>query len=1030
MSDNSNNIINNSIKIEINNKVNNNIAYTGLLNQGGTCYLNSLLQTLFMIPEFRLNILNFTYNSSIHGNKDDCIPYQLQKLFIKLNLKKTQYTNTKGLTRSFQWHKNEVLYQHDIQELTRILFEAIEESLLLNSNNMNSLKNNSFIKELFLGNMDNVIKCLKCNNESTRKEDFLDLSLPVINQFENIKNSSLEMGFKNMFKQEVLCDENKYYCETCKEKVEKALKFTRINILPKVLMIQLNRFTYDYEKNSRIKIYNKVSFPLYLNSMLLSGNTNCYDLLNEIINNKEYIDIYKESYSRSSLKCYSLDNVDYELISIVIHSGSAYSGHYYSYIKSFENKKWYKFNDSSIVEIIEDDINSILGCDIELNTSSTAYILTYSKISKDLDKNKLILDKIESYKNKVPNDILNEIDIEYNKVISELNRVEENKIRELHKQIYTIIKAVYPPIHNRHKINKSFEILKSTKIKDLKIKLLYEFGIIKDINNYNEVDLSKYRLRDYNIIQGKLLDTYDNNKEEKTIEECGIIKYKYLTIEEKMHNRDFKQYNSDILNIKVFFWNNAIKNFLESSNLDTNDLVSFSFPHEIIEVNKNIKVIDLYYKIEDLFKERFASLNIKKDKLKLTLYRKHNYSCHYSDIIKINLSSKDINNDDEYQYDNNKSLIACMILDECEILVEEEFYLNSKFKKVFSDKMNKINIRFNNLVNKEKVLKGNIISLDYSFDNSFQIEKNKTIKDIKKKICDIINVNEEDIILKKYSHKGYEFKDLSESLLNFNYPPSSNDIYIEYGTQLNTDQYNINVSLSEIINLDSDNKNNSDRKYALFPFSIKFLGNLIASKKDSIKNLKDIIYAKFYFEFQEICLEEKISNEYNYKNIEYFKDKIDKEIFNFKDMYIREFLVDRPSKIYSDLLTLDKTDINNNKIYIVEFIKDINNKDIEDINQSKMQCFLRYLSPSNWTISNIRNIFLKKNCTIHELVLIISNIFKDININNLAFRKIINGYNQYFDDLRRLEFETPIDKENNYLESFPLFLNKDGSCLM
>ena len=32
------------------------MAYQGLVNEGATCYLNSLLQTLFMTHEFRENI--------------------------------------------------------------------------------------------------------------------------------------------------------------------------------------------------------------------------------------------------------------------------------------------------------------------------------------------------------------------------------------------------------------------------------------------------------------------------------------------------------------------------------------------------------------------------------------------------------------------------------------------------------------------------------------------------------------------------------------------------------------------------------------------------------------------------------------------------------------------------------------------------------------------------------------------------------------------------------------------------------------
>ena len=49
--------------------------YIGLGNQGATCYMNSLLQTLFMTPEVREHIYSYKYDPDIHGNKDNCIPY-------------------------------------------------------------------------------------------------------------------------------------------------------------------------------------------------------------------------------------------------------------------------------------------------------------------------------------------------------------------------------------------------------------------------------------------------------------------------------------------------------------------------------------------------------------------------------------------------------------------------------------------------------------------------------------------------------------------------------------------------------------------------------------------------------------------------------------------------------------------------------------------------------------------------------------------------------------------------------------------
>ena len=50
-----------------------------------TCYLNSLIQTLFMTPEFR----NALYRWKFDGTEEEqakSIPFQLQSLFLKLQV--------------------------------------------------------------------------------------------------------------------------------------------------------------------------------------------------------------------------------------------------------------------------------------------------------------------------------------------------------------------------------------------------------------------------------------------------------------------------------------------------------------------------------------------------------------------------------------------------------------------------------------------------------------------------------------------------------------------------------------------------------------------------------------------------------------------------------------------------------------------------------------------------------------------------------------------------------------------------------
>ncbi len=52
--------------------------FTGMTNQGATCYLNSLVQSLFFLSPFREAVFKWRHNPDIHGSPSDSIPLQLQ----------------------------------------------------------------------------------------------------------------------------------------------------------------------------------------------------------------------------------------------------------------------------------------------------------------------------------------------------------------------------------------------------------------------------------------------------------------------------------------------------------------------------------------------------------------------------------------------------------------------------------------------------------------------------------------------------------------------------------------------------------------------------------------------------------------------------------------------------------------------------------------------------------------------------------------------------------------------------------------
>uniref|UniRef100_A0A8D8T3H7 Ubiquitin carboxyl-terminal hydrolase 47 n=1 Tax=Cacopsylla melanoneura TaxID=428564 RepID=A0A8D8T3H7_9HEMI len=400
--------------------VSNPVSFVGLVNQAMTCYLNSLIQALFMTPEFR----NAVYRWKYEGAEDKTITYQLQKLFVNLQTSSRTAVETTDLTRSFGWESSDAWQQHDIQELCRVLFDALETQF---KESKTATGQADLINNLYQGKMRDYVKCLECGTEKSREDSFLDIPLPVRPFGSNVAYADVMEAMRAFVRPETLDGANQYHCDKCGKKCDahKGLKFTEF---PYLLTLHLMRFDFDYSTMHRIKLNDKVKFPrvLNLNSFYAaepvfekekeeesegfpeeipikcddSSTTDSGSALDDEScqdqDVDEGIDISHPEPSSSSSSATKDPALSargpyvYELFSIMIHSGSASGGHYYAYIKNFSTNEWYCFNDQSVTRITDEDIHKSYGGGPArgyysgvYSSSTNAYMLMYRQIDKE-----------------------------------------------------------------------------------------------------------------------------------------------------------------------------------------------------------------------------------------------------------------------------------------------------------------------------------------------------------------------------------------------------------------------------------------------------------------------------------------------------------------------------------------------------------------------------------------------------------------------------------------------------------------------
>jgi len=272
-------------------------GFVGLKNGGATCYMNSVLQQLFMIRSLRTALLsvkipaeyiddetdddeqrrefdsfsesksflkdnqsikssdsnqfdNSTKNSTNERNEYNVQIYRhIQQIFGHLLESKLQFYIPRGFWKIFKFSGEPVNLrdQHDAVEFLNTVVDSVDEAL-------KSLNCPQICSKVLGGTFADQKICKDCPHRYSREEDFTLLSVDIRHS-QNLKES-LEQYVIG----ELLDGPNAYFCEKCNKKVD-TIKRTCFKKLPSILAIQLKRFDYDWERETPIKFNDYFEFP-------------------------------------------------------------------------------------------------------------------------------------------------------------------------------------------------------------------------------------------------------------------------------------------------------------------------------------------------------------------------------------------------------------------------------------------------------------------------------------------------------------------------------------------------------------------------------------------------------------------------------------------------------------------------------------------------------------------------------------------------------------------------------------------------
>lgn len=336
-------------------------GYAGLRNLSNTCYLNSLVTQLFMNVSFRAFMLNAEVNDGQN------LLFETQKLFAFMQESLRRCVDPEECVATIKTYEDsqiDIHNQMDVDEFYNLLFDRWESQIT-------DPQARRKFRAFYGGQLVQQVRSKECEHISERLEPFSAIQCDIKGK------TCLQESLQAYVDGEIMEGDNKYKCSTCDRHVD-AVKRACLKDIPDNLIFHLKRFDFNLRTLQRSKINDHFAFPTH-------------------------IDMRPYTIEHLSDPAKDVEEDVFELVGVLVHSGTAESGHYYSYVRerpsSKDSEAWVEFNDDVVSSWDPANLESACFGGIDFrppfdgNTvydkSYSAYMLFYQRASslrRDQDK--------------------------------------------------------------------------------------------------------------------------------------------------------------------------------------------------------------------------------------------------------------------------------------------------------------------------------------------------------------------------------------------------------------------------------------------------------------------------------------------------------------------------------------------------------------------------------------------------------------------------------------------------------------------